>query len=396
MESVGRSETVISAKISDKKSKKTAEESTEKVVEKTGKTQKEQGAKKEKSAQPRKKSRLVRRIVIGVIVAGLVTTAVIFRQQIFDFLGINQRMPIAEMKRGINLGNALDSPRDEDWGLTIKNEYFDKIKEAGFDFVRLPVRFQDYIGADGKLEEPFMQLLDEYINHAIDKDLTVVLDWHHFEEIMDQPKQYKDELLSVWRQLSERYASYSNKLVFELLNEPKSNLHVGVWNDLIPEILEVVREKNPDRTVIVGSTNMYSIYDVKLLDLPKDDRLIVAFHYYSPERFTFQGDPNHEGYEELSGIEWGDEQERKELTERFKAIKELAEENGWAGVTLNEFGVAKTVPEDQRVEWVEAVRREAEKDGFSWAYWEFGTSFGIYDLNTDEWDQSMLDALMSE
>ena len=44
------------------------------------------------------------------------------------------------MYRGINLGNALEAPKEGQWGVIIKDEYFRIIREAGFDAVRIPIR----------------------------------------------------------------------------------------------------------------------------------------------------------------------------------------------------------------------------------------------------------------
>ena len=43
--------------------------------------------------------------------------------------------------RGVNLGNALDAPKEGDWGVVLKEDYFQKISKAGFDSVRIPVRW---------------------------------------------------------------------------------------------------------------------------------------------------------------------------------------------------------------------------------------------------------------
>jgi endoglucanase len=40
--------------------------------------------------------------------------------------------------RGVNLGNALDAPEEGAWGFTLKEEYFQAIKDAGFNSVRIP------------------------------------------------------------------------------------------------------------------------------------------------------------------------------------------------------------------------------------------------------------------
>jgi endoglucanase len=53
-----------------------------------------------------------------------------------DAAAVNKRMG-----RGINLGNALEAPKEGDWGVKLKAEYFKAIKDAGFATVRLPVRW---------------------------------------------------------------------------------------------------------------------------------------------------------------------------------------------------------------------------------------------------------------
>ena len=43
--------------------------------------------------------------------------------------------------RGINLGNALDAPKEGQWGVTLEEKYFDLISEAGFNSVKTARRF---------------------------------------------------------------------------------------------------------------------------------------------------------------------------------------------------------------------------------------------------------------
>ena len=47
--------------------------------------------------------------------------------------------------RGINLGNALEAPKEGDWEIIIKPEYFKIIKTAGFSSVRIPIRWSTHI-----------------------------------------------------------------------------------------------------------------------------------------------------------------------------------------------------------------------------------------------------------
>src|SRR5689334_3367239 len=56
--------------------------------------------------------------------------------------------PTESLRRGVNMGNMLEAPQEGEWGLFVREEYFDSIKEAGFDFVRLPVRWNSHAGQE--------------------------------------------------------------------------------------------------------------------------------------------------------------------------------------------------------------------------------------------------------
>lgn len=297
----------------------------------------------------------------------------------------------------MNIGNSLDSPKDISWGVTMKSEYFDAIKKAGFDSVRLPVRFSDYAknSQSYTLDEDFMRQLDSYIDYALKDNLVVILDFHHFVEIMEEPEKYKDCFISIWAQLGERYKNYPKELVFELLNEPKDNLKGELWNEFIRDGVNEIRKNNKDRTIIVGPDNYYSVYRLEALSIPKDNNIIVSFHYYEPNDFTFQGNQYHPGFENLKNIKWiGSYEETEYLKSRFQIAKDWSDKNH-VGIFLGEFGVNQNAPAEDRKLWTQAVRKEAEKCGFSFGYWELCSWFGIYDVNSHTWNKEMLDALIS-
>src|SRR6478736_80535 len=58
---------------------------------------------------------------------------------------------LAGFTRGINLGNALDAPREGAWGVTLEEKHFEMAKAAGLDHIRLPVRFNSH----AKNEAPY-------------------------------------------------------------------------------------------------------------------------------------------------------------------------------------------------------------------------------------------------
>ena len=50
----------------------------------------------------------------------------------------------APFARGVNLGNALEAPTEGEWGVVLQADYFDHIAEAGFDTVRIPIRWSTH------------------------------------------------------------------------------------------------------------------------------------------------------------------------------------------------------------------------------------------------------------
>lgn len=303
--------------------------------------------------------------------------------------------PKIPFQRCLNIGNALESPKNIPWDVPMKEDYFSIIKQAGFDCIRLPVRFSDYLDGD-QLEEAFMVQIDNYVQRAQQEGLSLILDFHHFEELMKNPEAFEADFLTIWEQLSKRYQTVSDhQLIFELLNEPQDQLTREKWNALLSKAIQRIRKYNPHKYIIVGSADFNSLHQLSSLRLPKDSKLIATFHYYEPDTFAFQGNPYHTGYEHLKNIPWqNSDQERNVLQQQFQLVKSWSEENH-IPIFLGEFGVTKEAPAQSRKRWIEAVRKEAEANGFAWGYWEFASGFGIYDLKSGQWDKTLLDALLS-
>jgi endoglucanase len=299
--------------------------------------------------------------------------------------------------RGINLGNMLEAPSEGEWGLKLEADYFDRIKKAGFDSVRLPVRWSAHAGkADPFTIEPtFFKRVDWAIDQALARDLTIVVNVHHYDEIFKEPDRHFPRLLALWKQIAARYAKKPDRLFFELLNEPHDKLTDERWNAMVPKLLDAVRATNPRRPVIVGPGGWNNLNHLDKLKLPaKDRRIIVTFHYYSPFEFTHQGANWVRGSARWKGKTW-----TATAAERAQLGKDFAKAAAWAKketrpLYLGEFGAYSAADMDSRGRWTAAVVAEAKKHGFSWAYWEFGSGFGAYDPKAKAWRQPLLDALL--
>ena len=300
------------------------------------------------------------------------------------------------LRRGVNFGNMLEAPNEGEWGLTVQEEYFDLVKEAGFDFIRLPIRWNAHAdkAAPYTIDPDFFARIDEIVGWALERDLAIIVDFHHYEELMTDPQNHEDRFLGISKQVAEHYRDYPSSVLFELLNEPNARLDALLWNQYLAEALVVVRESNPTRDVVIGSVS-WNAYDwLSTLVVPDDEHLIVTFHYYLPFNFTHQGAEWVGGSDQWLGTIWGTDAEKDEITRHFDSVSAWAQKHGNVRILLGEFGAYSKAPQDSRIRWTEFVRSEAERHGFAWAYWEFGAGFGAYDPDVKAWRIDLLRALI--
>lgn len=300
--------------------------------------------------------------------------------------------------RGINLGNALEAPAEGAWGLTLEEGYFEAVQKAGFQHVRLPVRWSAHAAKEAPyaIEPKFLARVDWAVDQATSRGLRVVLNIHHYEEIFADPVAHQERFLALWRQLAAHYAGRPDPLVFELLNEPHDRLTHEAWNDLVPLALKVIREKHPLRPVVIGPGNWNAASALPRLKLPPGDRQIIAtFHYYEPFAFTHQGAEWVKDSPQL-GKKWmGATEERSAIRAHFEAAAAWAKQEN-RPLYVGEFGSYSKADPDSRVRWTRTVREEAERREMSWAYWEFGSGFGAFDRQAKAWREPLLRALVPE
>ncbi|HEY64700.1 MAG TPA: glycoside hydrolase family 5 protein [Caldilineae bacterium] len=310
------------------------------------------------------------------------------------------RTPSAEeiwLGRGVNLGNALEAPYEGAWGVVLQEDYFQLISDVGFNSVRIPIRWSAHAGQQPPytIDERFFARVDWAINQALSRGLKVIINIHHYDELMRDPEGHRERFLALWRQVAEHYADYPPELIFELLNEPHGWMTASAWNALLAEGLKVVRESNPTRWVIIGPVRWNHISALPSLKLPKDDPyLIVTVHYYEPFRFTHQGAEWVPGSKAWLGTRWeGTEAEKRAIEDDFDRAVAWARRHDRV-LFLGEFGAYSKADMESRVRWTRFVARQAEARGISWAYWEFCAGFGIYDRARGRWNQALLEALV--
>ena len=306
-----------------------------------------------------------------------------------------------KLGRGINMGNMLEAPSEGDWGPVLKEEYFQLIAEKGFSSVRIPIRWSSAGRANKQkpytISEKFFKRVDKAIDAALESKLAVVINFHHYEEIFNNPDAEWERFLAIWKQISERYKKYPDELVFEILNEPHGNLNAEKWNQLLAETMAIIRAENPDRTVVIGTAEWGGAGSLNKLKLPENDKnLILTAHLYSPFTFTHQGAHWVNGSDAWLGTEWhGTYYDKTALINELEIVNRFSKEHN-IPVYMGEFGAFRKADMASRVRWTSFCARLFEKMGFSWSYWEFCAEFGIYDPDARTWRKGLLDALISD
>jgi len=279
-----------------------------------------------------------------------------------------------------------------------KEKYFKMIKEAGFSSIR--VNLFAFSGMDSityKLNPKWLETLDWVVKKGLEAKLMVILDMHEYNAMADDPVAKKEMFLSVWRQLAPRYKDQPSDVVFELLNEPNQKLNVELWNQYLADAINLVRETNPNRTLIIGPANWNGIESLSTLVLPESDKnIIVTVHFYHPMSFTHQGAYWAKDFKDLSGIKWtGTKEEKEDVETKLKVAADWSKAND-RPVFLGEFGAYDKGDMESRARYISFVARTAEKFGFSWAYWQFDSDFIVYNVEKEAWVMPILNALMDK
>ncbi|HNR00659.1 MAG TPA: cellulase family glycosylhydrolase, partial [Trueperaceae bacterium] len=109
--------------------------------------------------------------------------------------------------RGINFANALEAPNEGEWGVTLQQGYAEAVKSAGFQTVRLPIKWSAHAAADAPyaIDPAFLARVDEVVAWIVDRGMNVIVDFHHYDEIHVDPVGHAARWLGIWRQIAEHF-----------------------------------------------------------------------------------------------------------------------------------------------------------------------------------------------
>ncbi|RYD47771.1 MAG: glycoside hydrolase family 5 protein, partial [Verrucomicrobiaceae bacterium] len=183
----------------------------------------------------------------------------------------------AKLKRGVNFGNGWEAEPGT-WGIKYDTKDVDLVAEQGFDHIRVPVAWQFHLGG-GKIKPELLAELEPVLKRAIERKLTVILNWQHHEALIHEPEANRAAFVAGWKTIATHFKSYSESLYLELHNEPNSALDYEVLTSVHEQAIAAIRSVSPQRILLADPPQWASVPGLDRFFLPDgDDRIIVTIH----------------------------------------------------------------------------------------------------------------------
>lgn len=287
---------------------------------------------------------------------------------------------IGLMGRGINLGNTLEPPFEGSWNNGPAQEYyFDDYKAAGFATVRIPVRWDEHTAdtTPFTVDASWLNRVEQIVDWGLARDLFIIINGHH-EDWLKQ--NYASATLrarydSIWSQVATRFRDKSEKLFFEVINEPFGMTRQEVDN-LNARAIGIIRRTNPTRIVIFSGNEYSNSPQLLAAAIPNDPYLMGYFHSYDP--WSFAG---------LKQGTWGASADRSALAAKFQSVADWSAANS-IPVMISEFGAIHGGDFNSRMRHYAAYVEESLMKGFAFQAWDDGGDFRIYLREERDWNES--------
>ena len=238
-----------------------------------------------------------------------------------------------EVTAGWNLGNQLEcSPQgwnnestsfgnpanamqaETAWGNPqVTKQMLQAVKAAGFNAVRIPVRWQCHITdvTAMTIDPEWMQRVKDVVDYCLDYDMKVIINTHHDmwlerRALYTYQSESNQKLELLWTQIANAFSDYDYRLAFAGTNEVHikdnynypTNENLAVQNSYNQTFVDAVRStggNNLKRHLIVQAYNCNLSFGLNGFVIPNDiagngnDYMSVEFHYYEPWDYCGSG-----------------------------------------------------------------------------------------------------------
>lgn len=316
----------------------------------------------------------------------------------------------ARLKRGVNLGNHWEAPPGG-WGTRYDVKDIDLIADQGFDHIRVPVAWHYHFEGNGAIKPSLLAELEPVLKHALERKLSVIVNWHHFEALCNEPEKNRAAFVAGWETIARHFKDWPPELHLELLNEPNGALDHGILTSIHAAGIATIRKVDPQRILLADPPQWAAVRGLDRFFLPDgDDRIIASVHSYEPFEFTHQS-ASWVHLDDLRGISYpGPPAKPVALPESLRGNAGLAawleayntrqgsdnpctaatfellldDAVAWSRhfgrpVHLGEFGAYQKADPASRSRYVRDFRLAAEKRKLPWTMWDWKAGFGYWD-----------------
>lgn len=321
-------------------------------------------------------------------------------------LALTTKELIKDMGIGWNLGNSLEACGDWINGSTVKDyetswsnpetteDMIKGVKSYGFNSVRVPVAWSNLMASDYTINPLLLARVKEVVNYVIKNDMYAILNIHWdngwFEKFATEEKKSFQKYERIWEQITDYFKDFDEKLIFESLNEEgcwndlwnrwsnagnKSKAY-GILNDMNKDFVNIVRNSGGNNAkrhlLLAGYCTDTDLTVDEAYVVPKDDRVMVSVHYYTPSTFTILEEDADWG---KSAYTWGSDSEVDLLLNDFKKLKTRFVDKG-IPVIIGEYGtVTKNKDMNSVYKFLRTVAETALANDMLPVLWDNGEHF---------------------
>lgn len=315
---------------------------------------------------------------------------------------------------GWNLGNQFDAhvngvSNETCWGNDpVTQTTFNKIAEAGFTSVRIPVTWMGQFGEGPSyaINASWLDRVAEVVGYAQKAGLKAIINMHHdgadsaywlsikkAANSSADNESIKNMYKALWTQIAEKFKNVGSSLVFESMNEihdggwgwgdnrtdnGKQYKILNEWNQLFVDAVRAVGGENSERYLAVTGYCADPDMTMDHLEIPIDkvsNKLLIAVHYYTPYEYTLNNKYTEWGHTGAANKKdsYGDEDEMKAC---FNKLKTKYVDNGYP-VYLGEVGCVHRSTdraESFRKYYLEYLCKAARAYGLALLYWDNGAT----------------------
>ncbi|HSG34593.1 MAG TPA: glycoside hydrolase family 5 protein, partial [Sphingomonadaceae bacterium] len=283
-----------------------------------------------------------------------------------------------QLGKCVNLSNMFDAPTEAQWGRWPVEADIERIADKGFTAIRLPVRFSAHAmeRAPFAVDPAFMERVASVVDLATRKGLAVIVDFHHYNELFEDPEDHAERFAVIWLQIAERFKNAPPNVSFELINEPHKNLDASNLVEVVSPALAAIRHSNPTRSVIWNGVEWAGLDELAESPMPQDDpHLVPTFHYYSPVNFGFD---EADWLDPPSKDEFGSAEDLAEIEADLATARAYIEATGRVPF-VGEFGAHVVRPQGERDEYYETLSEAFASIGIDSCAWGYANTFELYD-----------------